>query len=73
MTDTTNDDNAITLKAICALLKIDPKEARAKLRSVDAKQFPHLAKHKAGHAWSWPKNSPAVKEVRAALKNGDAS
>jgi hypothetical protein len=47
-----------------------------KLRSArsDAKQFPpHLAKHKAGHAWAWPKNSPAIKEVKAALKNGDAS
>ena len=74
MTDTTND-NTITLKAICAPLKINPKEARAKLRTArtDAKAYPHLAKHKAGHAWAWPKNSPAVKEVRAALKNGDAT
>jgi hypothetical protein len=52
MTDTTND-NTITLKAICAPLKINPKEARAKLRTArtDAKAYPHLAKHKAGHAW----------------------
>ena len=74
MTDTTTD-NTVTLKSICASLKIDPYDARVKLRSArsDAKQFPHLAKHKAGHAWSWPKNSPAIKEVKAALKNGDAS
>ena len=61
MTDTTTTDNTITLKAICAQLKIDPYDARVKLRSArsDAKQFPHLSKHKAGHAWAWPKNSPA--------------
>jgi hypothetical protein len=57
---------------ICASLKIDPYDARVKLRSArsDAKQYPHLSKHKAGHAWAWP---PAIKEVKAALKNGDAS
>ena len=67
MTDTTND---ITLKSICASLKIDPYDARVKLRSAcsDAKQYPHLSKHKAGHTWAWPKNSPAIKEVKAALK-----
>ena len=69
MTDTTTTDH-ITLKAICAQLKIDPYDARVKLRSArsDAKQYPHLSKHKAGHAWAWPKNSPAIKEVKAALK-----
>ena len=64
--DTTTDDS-VTLKSICVALKVDPKEARAKLRAVDAKEFPTLAKHKAGHAWTWSKNSPAIKEVKALL------
>jgi hypothetical protein len=60
----------ITLKQLCTELKIDPREARERLRLAvrDAKKHPELAKsHKPGHAWEWPKNSPALKEVRAVL------
>jgi hypothetical protein len=60
----------LTLKQLCVELKIDPREAREKLRIAvrDAKKNPELAKtHKPGHAWEWAKNSPALKEVRAAL------
>jgi hypothetical protein len=60
----------VTLKQLCTELKKDPREARETLRLAkrDAKKNPELAKsHKPGHAWEWPKNSPALKEVRAAL------
>jgi hypothetical protein len=60
-------DDSVSLKSICASMKVDPKEARTKLRGADAKEFPQIAKHKAGHVWSWPKNSPALKGVRALL------
>jgi hypothetical protein len=60
----------VTLKQLCTELKADPREAREKLRLAvrDAKKNPELAKsHKPGHAWEWPKGSPALKEVRIAL------
>lgn len=60
----------VTLKQLCTEMKIDPREARERLRLAkrDAKKNPELAKsHKPGHAWEWPKNSPALKEVRAVL------
>jgi hypothetical protein len=60
----------VTLKQLCTELKADPREAREKLRLAvrDAKKNPELAKsHKPGHAWEWPKSSPALKEVRVAL------
>jgi hypothetical protein len=60
----------VTLKQLCTELKIDPREARERLRLAvrDAKKNPELAKsHKPGHAWEWPKSSPVIKEVRAAL------
>jgi hypothetical protein len=60
----------VTLKQLCTELKLDPREARERLRLAkrDAKKNPELAKsHKPGHAWEWPKGSPALKEVRAAL------
>jgi hypothetical protein len=62
----------VTLKQICAELKIHPRDARVLLRMAarDTKKNPELAKsHKPGHAWEWPKSSPALKEVRAALAN----
>jgi len=62
----------ITLKQLCAELKIHPRDARVLLRMAvrDSKKNPELAKsHKPGHAWEWPKNAPAPKEVRAALAN----
>jgi hypothetical protein len=60
----------VTLKQLCTELKADPREARERLRLAvrDAKKNPELAKsHKPGHAWEWPKGSPALKEVRVAL------
>jgi hypothetical protein len=60
----------VTLKQLCTELKLDPREARERLRLAkrDSKKNPELAKsHKPGHAWEWPKGSPALKEVRAAL------
>ncbi len=63
-------EGVVTLKALCAQLKVDPYEARQKLRAAvsDAKEFPALAKsHKPKKPWEWPKNSPALKEARAVL------
>ena len=62
----------VTLKQLCTELKVDPREAREKLRIAvrDAKKNPELAKsHKPGHAWEWQKNAAALKEVRLALSN----
>jgi hypothetical protein len=60
----------ITLKAMCAELKIEPRIAREKLRTAlrEPKTFPNLAKgHKPRQAWEWAKGSTAEKEARAAL------
>jgi len=63
----------VTLKQLCAELKVDPREARERLRHAvrDAKKNPELAKsHKPGHTWEWLKNSAALKEARTALTSG---
>ncbi len=63
----------LTLKQLCAEIKVDPREARERLRLAirDSKKNPELAKsHKPGHTWEWPKNSLALKEARAALTSG---
>jgi hypothetical protein len=60
----------VTLKQLCTELKVDPREARERLRFAarDAKKNPELAKsHKPGHGWEWPKNSAALKEARIVL------
>ena len=60
----------ISLKAICAEMKLDPRLAREKLRIAarEAKKFPELAKaHKPRSAWEWAKGSQAEKEARTAL------
>ena len=58
----------VTLKLLCAELKIGPREERLRLAVRDAKRNPELAKsHKSGHAWEWPKSALALKEARAAL------
>jgi hypothetical protein len=65
----------VTLKQLCAELKVDPREARERLRLAvrDTKKNPELAKsHKPGHTWEWLKNSPALKEARTALTSGSA-
>ena len=59
-----------TLKQLCTELKIDPREAREKLRTAarDAKKHPELAKaHKARSAWNWVKGSEGEKAARVAL------
>ncbi len=61
----------VTLKQLCAELKVDPREARERLRLAvrDVKKNPELAKsHTPGHTWEWPKNSTALKEARAARR-----
>jgi len=60
----------ITLKALCAELKMDPKEARERLRDAvrDPKKYPELAKaHKPRAPWQWLKGSAGEKEVRSLL------
>jgi hypothetical protein len=62
----------ITLKALCEELKIDPREAREKLRAAvsDAKANPELAKaRKPRTPWQWVKASVAEKEVRKVLSS----
>lgn len=57
----------ITLKALCAELKIDPKEARERLRDAvrDTKKHPELVKsHKPRAPWQWLKGSAGEKEAR---------
>ncbi|WP_299374957.1 hypothetical protein [uncultured Tateyamaria sp.] len=61
----------VTLKAICEELKIDPREARERLRAVasDAKANPELAKaRKPRTPWQWVKGSAAEKEALRALR-----
>ncbi len=60
----------ITLKALCAELKIDPKEARERLRDAvrDPKKYPELAKsHRPRSPWQWLKGTPPEQEARKAL------
>lgn len=64
MTDT------VPLKAICDELKIDPREARKKLRAAigDAKANPELAgARKPRTPWQWVKGSAAEREARGVL------
>ena len=61
----------VTLKAICDELKIDPREARERLRAAasDAKANPELAKaRKPRTPWQWVKGSAAEKEARRTLQ-----
>jgi hypothetical protein len=65
MTDKASE--IITLNALCAELKIDPKEARERLRDAvrDPKKYPELAKsHKPRAPWLWLKGSAGEKEAR---------
>jgi hypothetical protein len=60
----------VTLKQLCTELKVDPREARERLRLAvrDSKKNPELARsHKPGQTWEWPKSSAALKEAKAAL------
>lgn len=61
----------VTLKQLCTELKLDPREARERLRAAaqDPKKQPELAKlHKPRAPWSWAKGSAGEKEARALLK-----
>ena len=61
--------NVVTLSEICKELKVEPTIARAKLRAVDPKEYPAIAKHKHGTSWEWKKGDAAIKEVKALLKD----
>ena len=57
----------VTLKALCAELKINPRDAREKLRDAvrDPKKYPELAKaHKPRAPWQWVKGSAGEKEAK---------
>lgn len=58
----------ISLGEICKELKVDPREARQKLRAAEAKKYPTIAAHKPKQPWEWPKGSDGEKECRALLK-----
>lgn len=61
----------VTLKALCEELRIDPREARERLRAAvsDAKTNPELAKaRKPRTPWQWVKGSTAEKQARIVLK-----
>ena len=63
----------VTLKAICDELKLDPREARERLRAAasDTKANPELAKvRKPRTPWQWVKGSKALDEARRAIKGG---
>mgnify|MGYP001157235777 CR=1 FL=1 len=67
---TVKSEETIELKALCAELKIDPRDARAKLRLAvkDAKKYPEISKaYKSRQPWQWVKDSPAHKEAQKAL------
>ena len=61
----TKDEGDVKLASLCKELGIAPVDARVKLRAaVAAKKL----KHSPGESWSWPKGSPAIKDVKAILK-----
>ncbi len=60
----------ITLKQLCKELKLDPREARERLRNAvaDPKKYPNLAKaHKPRAPWQWVKGSACEKEALSLL------
>ncbi|MEL6549911.1 MAG: hypothetical protein AAFQ54_06645 [Pseudomonadota bacterium] len=66
----------ITLKALCEELKIDPREARERLRAAvsDAKANPELAKaRKPRTPWQWVKGSTAEKEARGVMSSAKST
>ena len=66
----TSTPEMVTLKALCAELRADPREAREKLRIAarEPKKYPELAKtHRPRESWQWPKGSNAEKEARTVL------
>ena len=68
MTDKAED--IIQLKLLCAELKIDPRDARQKLRLAikDQKKYPELAKsYEPRQPWQWARDSLAHKEALKAI------
>ncbi|WP_300012407.1 hypothetical protein [uncultured Roseobacter sp.] len=66
----------VTLKALCEELKLDPREARERLRAAasDAKANPELAKaRKPRTPWQWVKGSAAEKEARGVVSDAKPS
>ena len=60
-----------TLKQLCAELKINPREARERLRAAarDPKKHPQIAEaHKPRTPWQWVKGSAGEKEARALFR-----
>ena len=60
----------VTLKQICTELKVNPREARERLRDAvrDPKKYPEVAKtHKPRAPWQWVKGSVGEQEVRELL------
>ena len=60
----------VTLKNLCGELKIDPREARERLRAAarDAKANPELAKaRKPRTPWQWVKGSEVEKLAREVI------
>ena len=53
------DENLVTLKGLSAQLKLDPRDARKKLRKAGLK---------AEGRWAWPAGSSELKKIEAALK-----
>ncbi|MFY0662606.1 MAG: hypothetical protein JXR15_19095 [Shimia sp.] len=61
----------VTLKDLCEELKLDPREARERLRAAasDAKTNPELSKaRKPRSPWQWVKGSVAEIEARRVLQ-----
>ena len=62
----------VTLKQLCAELKVNPREARERLRIAvrDPKKFTELKKsHQAGAAWEWKQGTVAEKEARGVISD----
>src|SRR5262249_39363246 len=55
--------NLVTLKELCAELKIDPYDARVTLRAAVADT---KIKHATGQPWEWPKGSDALAATHTA-------
>lgn len=67
---TIKTDDIIHLKTLCGELKIDPRDARQKLRLAvkDEKKYPKLSKaYKPRQPWQWVKGSGEFEEARKAL------
>jgi len=66
----------VTHKDLCEELKLDPREARERLRAAtsDAKANPALAKaRKPRTPWQWVKGSAAEKEAQRVLRSAAPS